>query len=249
MKKRYVFLLQAPPNSRWIYYNYKGHHSINLLGISDANYCFTIVDIGAEGRQSDGGVFSSSEIGKRFELNLFKLPNAKQIEINGPELYVLVADKAFPLSMYTMRSYPRNGKLDIRKKVFNYRLSRARRVVENAFGLLVARWRIYRRPIIANVSNVRKIVQATVVLNNFIIKNEEQLTESKSYLHISKQIRIQVMEFGICHFVEAEAITMLLQLRGIFDILPRYWCVIFPVGKSVAKWFLIYLKNKLLKHC
>ncbi|KMQ85602.1 nuclease harbi1 [Lasius niger] len=168
--------------------HYKGHHSINLLGISDAKYCFTIVDIGAEGRQSDGGVFRNSEIGKRFEVNSFKLPNPKQIEIDGPELpYVLVADKAFPLSMYMMRPHPRSGKLDIGKKIFNYRISRARRVVENAFGMLVTRWRIYRRPIIANVSNVRKIVQATVALHNFIIKNEEQLTGNKSYLHITSE--------------------------------------------------------------
>lgn len=181
-------MLQAPPNSGSTYYNYKSHHSINLLGISNANCCFTIVDIGAEGRQSDGGVFRNSEIGKCFEQNLFKLPNPKQVEIGGPELpYVLVADEAFPLSLYMMRPYPRSGKFDIGKKVFNYRLSRARRVVESAFGILVTRWRVYRRPIIANISNVRKIVQETVALHNFIIKNEERLTGNKSYLHITPE--------------------------------------------------------------
>jgi len=113
--------------------------SINLA-ISDASYCFTIVDIGAEGRQSDGGVFCNSEICKRFEANSFKLPKPKQIEIGGPTLpYVLVADEAFPLSMYIMRPYPRSGTLNIEKKVFNYRLSRARCIVESAFGILVTR--------------------------------------------------------------------------------------------------------------
>ncbi|XP_012542612.3 protein ALP1-like [Monomorium pharaonis] len=189
--------IQAPPNSGSTYYNYKDHHSINLLGISDANYCFTIVDIGAEGRQSDGRVFRNSEIEKRFKANSFKLPKPKCIEIDGPELpYVLVADEAFPLCMYMMKPYPRSGKLDIGKKVFMYRLSRARRVVESAFGMLVTRWRIYRRPIIANVSNVRKIIQATVALHNFIIKNEEKLTGRKSYLHITEEdVR---MSRGVC---------------------------------------------------
>jgi len=80
----------------------------------------TLLDIGAEGRQSDRGVFRNSDIGKHFERNLFKLLNPQQVEIGGLALpYVLVADEAFPLLTYMMRPYPRSGKLDIRKKVFN----------------------------------------------------------------------------------------------------------------------------------
>lgn len=125
-------MLQTLPNNGSIYYNYKGHHSINLLGINDAQYCFTRVDIGAEGRQSDGGVFCNSELGKHFENNLFKVPNPKPIENNRPVLpYVLVAEEAFPLLVYMMRPYPWSRILDIGKKVFNYRLSRAKKVVEN----------------------------------------------------------------------------------------------------------------------
>jgi len=88
-----------------------------------------------------------------------------------------------------MRPYPQSGKLDFRKKVFNYRLSRARRVVESAFGILVTRWRIYRRPIIAAVTHVLKFVKATLVLHNFIIKNEEKMTKKNTYICITSQDR------------------------------------------------------------
>lgn len=51
-------------------------------------------------------------------------------------------------------------------------MSRARRVVESSFGILVARWRIYRKPIIASITLSKKIIQATCCLHNFIINHE-----------------------------------------------------------------------------
>ncbi|KMQ85549.1 nuclease harbi1-like protein [Lasius niger] len=61
--------IQAPPRSGSCYYNYKGKHSINLLAVSDAKNRFTIVDIGAEGWQSDGGVFENSALPHLLETN------------------------------------------------------------------------------------------------------------------------------------------------------------------------------------
>lgn len=49
-------------------------------------------------------------------------------------------------------------------------MSRARRISENAFGILAARWRIYHEKIIGKLENVDNIVKATVSLHNFIIK-------------------------------------------------------------------------------
>ena len=84
-----------------------------------------------------------------------------------PLPYVFVVDEGLPLKYFQMRPWPgRNLSED--HAIFNYRLSRARRVIENCFGILTARWPIFRRPIRADVSLVRKIVQATVCLHNYL---------------------------------------------------------------------------------
>lgn len=57
-------VLRAPPKSGSTFYNYKGSHSINLMAIASASYRFLLVDIGAEGRHSDGGVFKNSTMGR-----------------------------------------------------------------------------------------------------------------------------------------------------------------------------------------
>lgn len=168
-------MLQAPPHSGSTYYNYKSYHSLNLLAVCDAEYCFTFLDIGAEGRQSDGGVLRNSNLYKALEKNLIRIPPPDVIGNNGPVLpYVIVADEAFPLKTYMMRPFPRSQQLNETRKIFNYRLSRARRVIENAFGILAARWRIFRKPIIASISTCKKIIQATCCLHNFIMKRELQ---------------------------------------------------------------------------
>ncbi|XP_068989247.1 putative nuclease HARBI1 [Neodiprion pinetum] len=65
--------IEARPNSGSTYYNYKGNHSLMLMAMCDAIYWFTLVDIGAQGRQSDGGVFRKSNIGKAFKNELLSL--------------------------------------------------------------------------------------------------------------------------------------------------------------------------------
>ena len=79
------------------------------------------------------------------EANTLNVPNPKVLP-GAPHLgavpYVIVADEAFPPKAYIMRPYP-GRHLSEERKVFNYRLSRARRIVENAFGILSSKiWNI-----------------------------------------------------------------------------------------------------------
>ena len=56
--------------------------------------------------------------------------------------------------------------------IFNYRL---RQVIENAFGILAARWRIFQRPIIAHPDRVILYAQAAIALHNYLRTDESSV--------------------------------------------------------------------------
>lgn len=131
--------IKCPPNSGSLYYNYKHFYSIILMALADADYKFLYVDIGANGSASDGGVFNDSDIYRALEVDTAGLPEpASMPNDDKPVPFFIVGDDAFPLRSWLMKPFPHRG-LDNEQRIFNYRLSRARRVVENAFGILVHR--------------------------------------------------------------------------------------------------------------
>jgi hypothetical protein len=155
--------IQAPANTGSEYFNYKQFFSILLLAVCDADYKFTYVDLGSAGCESDDGVFNKSSLCNMLQCGKLDLPETKKIK-NYPDCvfpYFIVADEAFPLKENIMRPYPGKS-LTKSQIIFNFRLSRARRTIENAFGILLSRWRIFHGPIIAKVENVEKYIQAAV---------------------------------------------------------------------------------------
>lgn len=109
------------------------------MAVCDANYKFIAVEIGARGKESDEGLLKESNFGKRLLNRSLNLPNSSEIFPSGPILpYYFVADEAFPLDRNIMRPFPgrSTGRMPFNQRVFNYRLSRARRKIENAFGIL-----------------------------------------------------------------------------------------------------------------
>ncbi|XP_064617380.1 uncharacterized protein LOC135481492 [Liolophura sinensis] len=163
-------VVTAPTASGSTYYNYKGTFSIVLLALVDDKYCFSVIDVGGYGLNSDGGLFKSSALGKKLQNHTLGLPNDKPLP-DAPELgsmpYVLVADEAFPLTTPTMHPVPGRG-LNDEDRIYNYRLSYARRISENALGILASRWLMYQRKIPLSPENVDSVVRATCVLHNML---------------------------------------------------------------------------------
>ncbi|XP_054745861.1 uncharacterized protein LOC129250248 [Anastrepha obliqua] len=165
--------IKCPAKSSSMYYNYKKFFSIVLMAVCDAKYTFTAVSIGSYGSQSDGGIFQLSSFGQNLMQNTLPLPPPARISMESPQPlpHFFVGDAAFPLRTNLMRPYP-GFNLPRTKRIFNYRLSRARRVTDNSFGILTARWRILRTTIECDPKNCEKIVLACIVLHNFIILND-----------------------------------------------------------------------------
>ena len=124
------------------YFNYKKFYSVVLMAVVDADYKFRYVDVGAIGSESDGGVFAKSHLGHMLERHEINLPHPENLpndaEHQPPLDYFFVGDDAFALRSYFMKPYPARA-LKHEERIFNYRLSRARRTVENAFGILANR--------------------------------------------------------------------------------------------------------------
>ncbi len=170
-------VIRAPDNSGSLFFYYKGTYSVVLLAVVDAQYCFRVVYVGSYGRTSDGGALANSTFGQALRDGTLGLPQDALLpgaEHLGPQPHVFVADEAFPLRQDLMWPFPGHN-LSGRQRVFNYRLSRARLIVENTFGILTSQWRMYRGVIEISPANMDACVKATCVLHNFLRRSTNMI--------------------------------------------------------------------------
>ena len=131
----------------------------------NANYEFIYVDVGKQGRMSDSSVFEWTSLHKNLQEKKLNIPTNDETRHNLN--FVLLGDAAFPLHEHILKPYPQNN-LTHHKRIFNYRLFRARDVVENAFGLLAARFRVFHTSLAVHPEKINMIVLAACVLHNFL---------------------------------------------------------------------------------
>ncbi|XP_062500264.1 uncharacterized protein LOC134177497 [Corticium candelabrum] len=151
------------------------------MAVCDAHYRFPLSTSGNSGRHSDGGVLSNSEFGKALEAGNLGMPSPTSLPGTGIEVpFVFVGDEAFSLQRNILRQCPGINLADS-KAIFNYRLSHARRIIENSFGILTARWLIFRRPIIASPDNVDIFIQAAIAQHNYLRTTQSTVCCSRGF--------------------------------------------------------------------
>ena len=204
-----------PKNSGSDYYNYKGFFSIVLLAIVDFDYKFLFVDVGCQGRISDGGVYRNSAFYKAIENKSLNLPdplplpkseNPRWMFNQSDEAipYVFVADDAFLLGKHCMKPFPQSNLSD-RKRIFNYRLSRMRRISENFFEIWGKTFRVFTTTMALEPKKAVDITLATIALHNMLrIKSKEKYmadglldVENEDGDLISGRWRFDAVDFGV----------------------------------------------------
>lgn len=138
------------------------------MAVVNSNYEFIYIDVGKQGRLSDGGVMEATSFFHKLNDGTLNLPENEE---NDEGLnFVFVADEAFSLHKHIIKPYSQRN-LTYERRIYNYRLSRARNVVENAFGIMSSRFRILRTDINISPEKINYVISAICVLHNFLRKN------------------------------------------------------------------------------
>ena len=160
--------IKCPKNGGSLYYNYKGFHSIILMALVDADYKFTWVEVGCHGSAGDAQVFNNSELKEAIDTGAINFPKPDALPGDDqPMPYFIVGDDAFALRSWLMKPFSCRN-MTHEQRILNYRLSRARRIVENAFGILAHRFRCLLTTLQQTPSTASSIVLACVCLHNLL---------------------------------------------------------------------------------
>lgn len=157
------------------FFNYKSFFSVVLMAVCDAHKKFVFVDIGAPGSLSDGHVWKQTSLHKKIENGEIKFPEPSTLPKTGVKApYFFLGDEAFGLSEHMLVPFrgKASGNLTDQEINFNHHHSSSRICIENAFGIMSARWRVFLNTIEASESTVKLIIQLGVVLHNWMLETK-----------------------------------------------------------------------------
>lgn len=145
------------------------------MALFDANYSLISIQAGASGRRGDANVFHNSKFGKKLNMRKLNLPPpCPVVGAKGDLPFVFVGDNAFNRSENMVTPYKGAFQPPI-NRVLNYRVSRARNVSENGFGIMVARFGILQKAINGSEELADATILGTAVLHNWLLMIEQEL--------------------------------------------------------------------------
>ncbi|XP_071096960.1 uncharacterized protein [Haliotis cracherodii] len=158
--------------------NYKGFCSIVVMGLVDADYKFLWIQVGDVGSSSDSQIWNHCALHQSIQQGILGIPDAEPLPFDDVDIpYYIIADYAFAIKSWLMKPFSRQG-LAHDELVFNYRLSRARCMVENAFWLLANRFRCLLSTLQVKVATASLIVRTCVVLHDVMILDKEDVNHN-----------------------------------------------------------------------
>ncbi|XP_062550355.1 uncharacterized protein LOC134215122 [Armigeres subalbatus] len=213
-----------PKNDEAIdYHNYKGWYSMVLFASVDYRFRFQYISVGSPGRCNDSKIFESSKLKRELQNPILKDYTKKMCGIDVPVL--LIGDSAFRLSELVMKPYSFHVDASDKEKTFNYTLSKARRVVENAFGHLKARFRRIGKGLDNKIDKAALVIQCCCVLHNFLNHNNDTIKKNwiqhmQEYERTRRQIPDEIntiTESNCTAIAIREAIANYLALKSNID--------------------------------
>ena len=185
--------ITQPKNSGSEYWCvYKKTFSIVLMALVDARYRFLWVDVGGVGSSNDASIWNQCSLKEHLEDETLNIPPPAKLSKDRPlpkktpaglpilgedgepvmedpldVPYFFIGDDAFALSINMMKPISRLH-MTYEQSVYSYRISRARRCVENAFGILAHRWRVLYKAMGFHVEKCRCIIKTCIVLHNLL---------------------------------------------------------------------------------
>lgn len=138
----------------------------------DAHGRFVYIDVDANERTNDTTIYKDSKFHKTLHDGSLKIPPSTFLPGQDTETsFFFIGDDALPLSRNLLNPFNPHDALSLPEQVYNYRISRARTVMECAFENFVKRFKIFKKPIETKLETTDMIVKACCALHNYLTKD------------------------------------------------------------------------------